>query len=57
MFLRDKSFDESGWGTFDTNFDADAAWDVNSVAKVNRLFCIFFFTFATAKLDEDLSIL
>ncbi|OIT06327.1 PREDICTED: actin cytoskeleton-regulatory complex protein pan1-like [Nicotiana attenuata] len=29
----DKGFDESGWGTFDTNFDTDAAWDLNSVAK------------------------
>lgn len=57
MFSRDKGFDGSGWGTFDTNFDTDAAWDVNSVAKVNRLFCIFFFTFATAWLDEDLIML
>ncbi|KAK4368222.1 hypothetical protein RND71_012014 [Anisodus tanguticus] len=33
VFSRDKGFDESGWGTFDTNFDTDAAWDANSVAK------------------------
>ncbi|KAK4347567.1 hypothetical protein RND71_033906 [Anisodus tanguticus] len=33
VFSRDKGFDESGWGTFDTNFDTDATWDVNSVAK------------------------
>ncbi|PHT90978.1 hypothetical protein T459_06091 [Capsicum annuum] len=33
VFSRDKGFGESGWGTFDTNFDSDAAWDVNSVAK------------------------
>ncbi|KAK4711624.1 hypothetical protein R3W88_006137 [Solanum pinnatisectum] len=31
VFSRDKGFDGSGWGTFDTNFDT--AWDVNSVAK------------------------
>ncbi|MCD7454051.1 hypothetical protein HAX54_023368 [Datura stramonium] len=33
VFSGDKSFDESGWGTFDTDHDADAAWDFNSAAK------------------------
>ncbi|XP_011096959.1 intersectin-1 isoform X1 [Sesamum indicum] len=26
----DKVFDEPGWGTFDTHYDSDAAWDFNS---------------------------
>lgn len=34
MFSGDKSYDESGWGTFDTDHDADAAWDINAAAKV-----------------------
>ncbi|WMV14556.1 hypothetical protein MTR67_007941 [Solanum verrucosum] len=36
VFSGDKSFDESGWGTFDTDHDADAAWDINSAAKDSR---------------------
>ncbi|KAG9136980.1 hypothetical protein Leryth_013831 [Lithospermum erythrorhizon] len=28
---RDKDFDEPGWGTFDSNFNADADWDVNPI--------------------------
>ncbi|KAJ8544750.1 hypothetical protein K7X08_017333 [Anisodus acutangulus] len=36
VFSGDKSFDESGWGTFDTDHDADAAWDFNSAAKDSR---------------------
>ncbi|GAA0164120.1 membrane traffic protein [Lithospermum erythrorhizon] len=27
----DKAFDEHSWGTFDTDFDADAAWDANPI--------------------------
>ncbi|XP_016457705.2 uncharacterized protein LOC107781505 [Nicotiana tabacum] len=33
VFSGDKSFDESGWGAFDTGRDADAAWDFNSASK------------------------
>lgn len=44
MFSRDKGFDGSGWGTFDTNFDTDAAWDVNSVAKVKIDYFAFSFS-------------
>ncbi|XP_059280826.1 actin cytoskeleton-regulatory complex protein PAN1-like isoform X2 [Lycium ferocissimum] len=36
VFSGDKSFDESGWGTFDKDRDADAAWDFNSGAKDSR---------------------
>ncbi|KAH0698039.1 hypothetical protein KY290_016306 [Solanum tuberosum] len=36
VFSGDKSFDESGWGTFDTDHDADAAWDINSAAEDSR---------------------
>ncbi|KAK4360473.1 hypothetical protein RND71_019425 [Anisodus tanguticus] len=36
MFSGEKSFDDSGWGTFDTDHDADAAWDINSTAKDSR---------------------
>nr|GMD58354.1 epidermal growth factor receptor substrate 15-like 1 [Ipomoea batatas] len=35
VFSSDKGFDESGWGTFDTNYDSDAAWDFNRVASKN----------------------
>ncbi|KAI3725733.1 hypothetical protein L1987_65525 [Smallanthus sonchifolius] len=31
----DKDFDEPGWGTFDTNYDSDAAWDFNAT-KPNK---------------------
>ncbi|KAK6127563.1 hypothetical protein DH2020_038681 [Rehmannia glutinosa] len=27
----DRRFDEPGWGSFDTHYDSDAAWDFNSV--------------------------
>lgn len=37
MFSSDKGFDESGWGTFDTNYDSDAAWDFNPVASKVRV--------------------
>ncbi|XP_047267375.1 uncharacterized protein LOC124897829 isoform X2 [Capsicum annuum] len=33
VFSGDKSFDESGWGTFDTDHDVDAAWDINAAAR------------------------
>ncbi|KAM3343005.1 actin cytoskeleton-regulatory complex protein PAN1 isoform X1 [Capsicum galapagoense] len=35
-FSGDKSFDESGWGTFDTDHDANAVWDISSAAKDSR---------------------
>ncbi|PHT54799.1 hypothetical protein CQW23_03285 [Capsicum baccatum] len=37
VFFGDKSFDESCWGTFDTDHDADAAWDI-SAAAMKRIF-------------------
>ncbi|KAL8549990.1 hypothetical protein ACS0TY_008712 [Phlomoides rotata] len=31
VFSGDKRFDEPSWGSFDTHYDADAAWDSNPV--------------------------
>lgn len=40
VFSGDKRFDEPSWGSFDTHYDADAAWDSNPVLpKV----CWYFF--------------
>ncbi|KAL1540699.1 epidermal growth factor receptor substrate 15-like isoform X1 [Salvia divinorum] len=33
IFSRDKRFDDPSWGTFDSHYDVDAAWDSVSVAS------------------------
>lgn len=31
VFSGDKSYDEAGWGTYDSHYDANAGWDINPV--------------------------
>lgn len=35
VLSEDRRYDEPAWGSFDTHYDTDAAWDLNSdIAKV-----------------------
>ncbi|PHU20979.1 hypothetical protein BC332_12130 [Capsicum chinense] len=52
VFAGDKSFDESGWGTFDTDHDADAAWDISAAASRRGVSYCFFSIILEDSRDE-----